>query len=660
MHFRNTIVAVLGFAAFVACSDRAGVTGPTNGAGARGPSTGGADLASTASIGVTLASSSIAIGKTTQATAIVKDSAGNTISKTLTWKSSNTAVATVSSTGLVTGVAAGSASIIASTYSKSGSATVTVTSTTKPGTVTDLSATAASASSVTLSFTQVHNGAGAPANYDIRFSKPPLSWGSAPSVTSGTCAIPVVGTAIGAKLTCTVSGLAASTAYNFQVIAFRGTMNLNATYGALSNIAAATTPASGSTTPPTPVATTVSVSPATASLAVGASQTLAATVKDQSGAAMSCSALTWASQNTAIVTVSASGSAKAIAAGSANITATCASASGAAAITVTSSTTPPPPTTPVVTTVSVSPSSASIIAGATQTLTATVRDQNGATMSGQTVTWSSSSASFATVSASGIVTGVAAGSAKITATSGTKSGSAMLTVTTPPTTPPTPPSAWNAHEPSGMNLLTERSFNAMGESGWYDENNSRYTIVQDPAAPRSASGVAQMKYPAGFSGGASPATAEKGLGSKYSTLYVSYWIKYSSNWQAHGSGANKQFCLWSNGRNDTITEGFGSGSGMIQPGVALQGSENAALRPNIVTNAELKRGVWHHLEYVIAIGTGTMDWWLDGVQVAHYTGRTITGPVWNTISWCPVWGGMGGTVPADQTMSMDHLYVSGK
>jgi hypothetical protein len=209
-------------------------------------------------------------------------------------------------------------------------------------------------------------------------------------------------------------------------------------------------------------------------------------------------------------------------------------------------------------------------------------------------------------------------------------------------------------------MITERSFNAKGENGWYDENDSRYSMVQDATAPRSASMVGQMRYPAGFGGGASPGVAEKGLGSKYTTLYLSYWVKYSSNWVAHESSANKQLCLWSNNRNDTITEAFGQGSGMIQPGVALQGSENAALRPNLVTNAQLQRGVWHHLEYVITIGTGTMDWWLDGVQVAHYTGRNITGPVWNTISWCPVWGGMGGTVPADQTLSMDHLYVSGK
>jgi hypothetical protein len=28
--------------------------------------------------------------------------------------------------------------------------------------------------------------------------------------------------------------------------------------------------------------------------------------------------------------------------------------------------------------------------------------------------------------------------------------------------------------------------------------------------------------------------------------------------------------------------------------------------------------------------------------------------------WDPTWGGLGGTVPADQYMYLDHIYISGK
>ena len=60
---------------------------------------------------------------------------------------------------------------------------------------------------------------------------------------------------------------------------------------------------------------------------------------------------------------------------------------------------------------------------------ATLEDANGITLTGRTVTWTSSNASFATVSSSGLATGVAAGTATITATSEGRSGTATLTVT---------------------------------------------------------------------------------------------------------------------------------------------------------------------------------------------------------------------------------------
>src|SRR5205823_1375100 len=50
---------------------------------------------------------------------------------------------------------------------------------------------------------------------------------------------------------------------------------------------------------------------------------------------------------------------------------------------------------------------------------------------GRTVTWSSSNTSVATVSTSGLVSGVTPGSATITATSETKTGAAGITVTAP-------------------------------------------------------------------------------------------------------------------------------------------------------------------------------------------------------------------------------------
>ena len=82
---------------------------------------------------------------------------------------------------------------------------------------------------------------------------------------------------------------------------------------------------------------------------------------------------------------------------------------------------------PIATTVTLSPSTLNFSSfGETQQLTATVLDQNGATISGASVTWESSGSSVASVSSSGLVTALADGTATITATSGSASGTAAV------------------------------------------------------------------------------------------------------------------------------------------------------------------------------------------------------------------------------------------
>ena len=73
---------------------------------------------------------------------------------------------------------------------------------------------------------------------------------------------------------------------------------------------------------------------------------------------------------------------------------------------------------PGVATVTVSPSTTSVVVAATLTLTAQVRDASGGLVSSPGVTWTTSDSTVAAVSSAGVVTGVKAGSATITATSG--------------------------------------------------------------------------------------------------------------------------------------------------------------------------------------------------------------------------------------------------
>jgi hypothetical protein len=87
---------------------------------------------------------------------------------------------------------------------------------------------------------------------------------------------------------------------------------------------------------------------------------------------------------------------------------------------------------PRVSTVAVTPTSPSVVIGLTTQLTATARDGSGTVITGRPVTWSSEAEGVATVSGSGLVTGLAQGTARITAVVDGQSGSVTVTVTLPP------------------------------------------------------------------------------------------------------------------------------------------------------------------------------------------------------------------------------------
>jgi parallel beta-helix repeat protein len=82
--------------------------------------------AAVATVSVSL-TSSLPVKQTAQATATLRDALGNVLTgRTIGWTSSNSAVATVSASGLVTAVATGSATIVATSEGKTGSAALTV------------------------------------------------------------------------------------------------------------------------------------------------------------------------------------------------------------------------------------------------------------------------------------------------------------------------------------------------------------------------------------------------------------------------------------------------------------------------------------------------------------------------------------------------------
>jgi uncharacterized protein YjdB len=237
----------------------------------------------------------------------------------VTWASSNSEVASVDSNGRVIARGIGAAMIAASA--------VCCTSTfvpidvdeasADPGRVTDLTATEVTTSTATLSFTQVDDGTGAPAQYLLRYRQAPYAhWGTANPVEAGSCAGSVAGTAVGQPLTCTVGGLEPGTSYGFQVIAFRGTFPGEAVFGELSDVTTASTQAADDGGPGS-----LTVTPSSHTFtAVGQELQLSVTARRSDGEIITEPSVTWSSSDSQVATVSDSGVLTARGAGFALIT----------------------------------------------------------------------------------------------------------------------------------------------------------------------------------------------------------------------------------------------------------------------------------------------------------------------------------------------------
>jgi len=341
--------------------------------------------AAVATVTVTPSPLSMSVGQTTQLTATLKDGVGNVLNgRSVTWSSSNPAAATVSSQGLVTAVAKGSATISATSEGKTGTADVTTTNVA----VGSVAVQPQDPSLVVGSSVQLA-AIVRDANGDVVTDRA-VTWSSSNSAIAAITPSGVVtGIALGSTtITATSEGKSGTTL--LTVIAV-------------------------------PVGS-VTVSPATASVHVGSTATLVATVKDQNGTVVTNRVVTWTSSNPAVATV-AGGVVTGVKVGTATVTASSEGKSGTAAVTVAGI---------PVGSVTVSPASKSLLVTQNFALSVTVKDTTGAVVTDRPVTWSSSNTSVATVSAAGVVTAVAPGSATITATSETKSGTSAVTVSPVP------------------------------------------------------------------------------------------------------------------------------------------------------------------------------------------------------------------------------------
>src|SRR5688500_872891 len=172
-----------------------------------------------------------------------------------------------------------------------------------------------------------------------------------------------------------------------------------------------------------PAVASVDLSAPAGNLIVGESVTLTATPKDAAGNPLTGRTVGWSSSSASVATVTASNNAgvvTAVAPGTTTITATVDGKSGTREITVL-----PPP----VASVTVTSEASTIQGGATTQATALTRDAAGNVLSGRSLEWNTSAPAVASVSGTGLITGLTPGQATISATSEGQSGSTVITVT---------------------------------------------------------------------------------------------------------------------------------------------------------------------------------------------------------------------------------------
>ena len=216
--------------------------------------------------------------------------------------------------------------------------------------------------------------------------------------------------------------------------------------------------------------TRIDVTPQAADVDVTGTQQYTALAFDAQGQSVSGGNFSWRTSSSAVASISSTGLATGVAPGNATITASSGAVSGSASVRVTLQTGP-------IARVEILPNPATVFVSATIPLTARAYDAQGRPIDGTAFTYSSSNTAVATVNASGVVSGVSAGSASITAQTGSVSATAVVTV----------------HNDASRNVInvipsvqhqTITGWEGHVEAGQLDCNPTAFAIYRDPLLDR--------------------------------------------------------------------------------------------------------------------------------------------------------------------------------
>lgn len=231
----------------------------------------------------------------------------------------------------------------------------------------------------------------------------------------------------------------------------------------------------------------------------------------------------------------------------------------------------------------------------------------------------------------------------------------------------------STNEPTGFTPVANRGFNNLEEDNWiYGGPSSAYAEMKDDAAPQSKPAIGRITIPQGFGSGQSPLHFERQI-KPSDHFYVNMWFRVSDNWE-HNQINDGLIALWAGGQ-PRIYWGWradSTGQGM-HPTVMVSTDEvetnSLWLDPNVVKEATITRGTWHHVEFEVETSAGTSGLgryvcWLDGTKIASYDnvpfGYLKHGWHWEMLQVGPAWGGETKPIDQSQSIDFDHFYMSGK
>ncbi|MEP7382468.1 MAG: Ig-like domain-containing protein, partial [Gemmatimonadota bacterium] len=333
---------------------------------------------SVATVGISAPDSAIAAGTFLQATVVARDASNNPLpltGRTILWASSATGVASISGTGLISATSQGSTTI---SVTVDGVGPAAFTLVVAPASVAAVSVTATDSSITTGQTTQATVVARDAANNVLSLSGRSVVWSSG------------------------ANGIASVDATGLVSAVSAGTAIISVTVDGIG-------PASFSLSVAPPSVATVSIAAPDSNVTAGDALQASVVARDASGAVLPLTGRTivWTSSATAIASITNAGLITTLTPGSTTIGVTV-DGVGPATFSLTVA-------APAVASVSVSANDSSLTIGTTTQATVVARDasNNVLSLGGRAVAWSSSATSIATITSSGVITGVAAGTTTI-------------------------------------------------------------------------------------------------------------------------------------------------------------------------------------------------------------------------------------------------------